>query len=31
VRKVYAKVNPEGHEQVLLAEIQELQKEATAA
>lgn len=31
VRRVYAKVNPEGHEQVLLAEIQELQKEATAA
>ena len=31
VRKVYAKVNPEGHEKALLADIQELKKEATAA
>jgi peroxiredoxin Q/BCP len=31
IRKVYTKVNPEGHERVLLNDIQELQKEATAA
>lgn len=31
VRKVYAKVNPEGHEKVLLADIQQLKKEAAAA
>jgi len=31
VRKVYAKVNPEGHEQVLLNDIQEFQKETAAA
>lgn len=31
VRKVYAKVNPEGHEGVLLADIEQLKREATAA
>lgn len=31
VRKVYAKVNPEGHEKVLLTDIAELKKQATAA
>ena len=31
VRKVYAKVNPEGHEKVLLADIQQFKKEAAAA
>lgn len=31
VRKVYAKVNPEGHERVLLTDIQQLQRESAAA
>jgi peroxiredoxin Q/BCP len=31
VRKVYTKVNPEGHEKVLLTDIEQLKKEAAAA
>jgi peroxiredoxin Q/BCP len=31
VRKVYAQVNPEGHEKVLLADIRQLKKEVAAA
>lgn len=31
VRKVYAKVNPEGHERVLLTDIQQVQRESAAA
>ena len=31
VRKVYAQVNPEGHEKVLLADIRQLKKELAAA
>jgi thioredoxin-dependent peroxiredoxin len=31
VRKVYTKVNPEGHEKVLLDDIEEMKKKATAA
>jgi peroxiredoxin Q/BCP len=30
IRKVYAKVNPEGHEQILLADIKAMQQEAAA-